>query len=81
MKDSLLGSFQVLQNSRVLVCFDSRAKTPPRWLRKKNFKLTDMELPGVPEGCTYAVYARLYREGDEVSVQSFREGCDNDGGL
>lgn len=68
VQDGLLASFQVLQNSRVLVCLDSRAKKPPRWLRKKNFKLTDMQLPGAPEGCTYVVYAKLYREGDEASV-------------
>ena len=83
MKDSLLASFQVLQNSRVLVCLDSRGKKPPRWLRKKNFKLTDMQLPGAPEGCTYVVYAKLYREGDEASVycRGLERSVNNDGGL
>lgn len=78
-----MASFQVLQNSRVLVCFDSRAaQYPPRWLSKRGFRLLDDAfLPAAPAGSGYgyAVFAKFVHEGTEVcgecALPRRFEGC------
>lgn len=65
-----MASFQVLQNSRVLICYDDRFKdTPPKWLQARNFRLQEgMTLPAAPEGSGhgYCIFAKNVREGTEV---------------
>lgn len=78
-----VASFQVLQNSRVLVCFDSRAaRYPPRWLSKRGFRLLDDAfLPAAPAGSGYGytVFAKFVHEGTEVrrecALSRRFEGC------
>lgn len=68
MKDNRLASFQVLQNSRVLVCFDGGAKKYPKWLGREGFRKDNMFLPASPEGSGqgYIVFAKTVHEGDKV---------------
>lgn len=72
MSNNNVASFQVLQKSKVLVCFDSRAaQYPPRWLSKRGFRLLDDAfLPAAPEGSGYgyAVFAKVVVEGTEVGA-------------
>lgn len=70
MKASNLASFQLLQKSRVLVCFDSRASKHPSWLAKRGFRFqAEMNLPtdvagGGENG--FMVFAKNFPEGAEV---------------
>lgn len=75
MKANNLASFQVLQRSRVLVCFDSRASKPPSWLAKRDFRFqADMNLPTDPAGSGengFMVFAKNFPEGAEVTILVF----------
>lgn len=66
-----MASFQTLQRSRVLVCFDSRASKPPSWLASRGFVFQeDMLFPVDPSGTGnvgFVVYAKVFPEGAEVS--------------
>lgn len=68
-----MAGFQVLQRSRVLICFDSRgAQNSPRWLQRRGFSLQDgMFMPAAPEGSGYGyvVFAKLVNEGAKASKQ------------
>lgn len=67
-----MASFQVLQNSTVLVCFDSRAAhNPPKWLSRRRYqRREDMFLPSREDGSDrshgYVVFSKFFKEGDEV---------------
>lgn len=72
VKANNMASFQTLQRSRVLVCFDSRASKPPSWLAARGFAFQDdLHLPIDPAGTGtngYKVYAKTFIEGAEVCV-------------
>ncbi|CAN0288211.1 unnamed protein product, partial [Ectocarpus sp. 12 AP-2014] len=69
VKAKNMASFQTLQRSRVLVCFDSRAPKPPSWLAARGFTFQDdLHLPIDPAGTGtngYKVYAKTFIEGAE----------------
>lgn len=57
------------QKSRVLVCFDTRARKVPKWMRQRGFRLQkDLVMPAAPDGSGYGyqVYARNFPIGAEV---------------
>lgn len=70
MRNNNVASFQVLQKSRVLVCFDSRASKKPSWLEKRGYRFDpDLHLPTDPAGTGQSGYDVLWRdfpEGAEV---------------
>lgn len=74
MKANNMASFQTLQKSRVLVCFDSRASKYPSWLASRGFCFqADMHLPTDPAGTGtngYMVFAKVFPEGAEVRRES-----------
>ena len=66
-----MASFQVLQRSTVLVCYDSRAAhSPPSWLARRKYRVREeLYLPAAPLSSNhgYTVFSKSFKEGDEVS--------------
>jgi hypothetical protein len=60
--------FRVMQPSRVMVCYDGRARCPPNWLSLLGFQPCGLTIPGPENEFEYVAYELDVQGGTEVTL-------------